>query len=137
MANDEVSREDELDSYRYGESDPRPFFLNWHHYLEAHKAILRFSEQHSADTPRDNSPRESVESVPSALPQIPEENRLLPIDGYFPNIRQQLICAISLELPQTGFLRGNQVCHGATSPRSAAAAASSLSATSPLKLMPA
>ena len=83
MANDDVSREDDLDSYRYGESDTRPFFLNWRHYLEAHKAILRFSEQHSADTPRDNSPRESVESVPSALPQIPEENRLLPIDGYF------------------------------------------------------
>ena len=83
MANDDVSREDDLDSYRYGDSDTRPFGLNWRHYLEAYKAILRFKELHSADTPRDNSPRESVESVPSALPQISEENRLLPIDGYF------------------------------------------------------
>ena len=83
MANDEVSREDDLDSHRYGESDTRPFFLNWRHYLEAHKAMQRFSEQHSADTSHDDSPRESVESVPTTLPQIPEENRLLPIDGYF------------------------------------------------------
>ena len=83
MANDEVSREYDLDSNRYGESDTRPFFLNWSHYLKAHEAMQRFSEQYSADTPRDDSPRESVESVPSSQIQIPEENRLLPVDGYF------------------------------------------------------
>ena len=66
MSNDEVSREDSLDASRYGESDTRPLFLNWRHYLEAHRVILRFSEQHSADTPRDNSPIESVESIPIA-----------------------------------------------------------------------
>ena len=83
MANDQVSREDHLASSRYGERDTRPFFLNWPHYLEAQEAILRFTRQHSADTPRDGGQKEPVESLPVAVPQIPEENKLLPVDGYF------------------------------------------------------
>ena len=83
MVDDKVSRDDDLDPCRYGEGDTRPLFLNWHHYLEAHEAILRFSRQHSADQPRYDSQDESVELIPSELVQISEENRLLPTDGYF------------------------------------------------------
>ena len=83
MTTDQMNREGGLDPYRYGENNSRPFFLNWEHYLEAHRAIVSFSRQDSADSPRSESEDGPNQLVESHLPQIPEENRLLPVDGYF------------------------------------------------------
>ena len=83
MAIEEMGRECDPDPHRYGEDDSRPFSLNWVHYREAYKAITHFFREYSTDPPRDGNQEDAAEFVPIELLQIPEQNRLLPIDGYF------------------------------------------------------
>ena len=71
------------DPYRYGENDSRPFFLNSNHYLDAFKAITDFAKRHSSDRPHQNSQADPNGQVQRKPVRISEENRLLPIDGYF------------------------------------------------------
>ena len=69
---------------RYGDNDTRPFFLNAEHYLKAHQILEDFAnaETQSSDniSPQADDSR-SGERVPAL--RIAEENRLLPVDGYF------------------------------------------------------
>ena len=78
-----MSGEDNLDPYRYGEDDNRPFFLNWEHYLETHRAIADFWSRHSATSRHSESEEKPIQSARSDQFKIPEQNRLLPVDGYF------------------------------------------------------
>ena len=78
-----MRRARDQDPRRYAEDDERPFSLNWDHYVETHKAIACFSRRHSAESCRDDDRKSSSESTLSEPPRIPEENRLLPSEGYF------------------------------------------------------
>ena len=71
------------DPNRYGEHDSRPSFLNWNHYLQAHRAITDFAKGHSSDRPLQTNKAGPYRQVPREELHIAEENRLLPIDGYF------------------------------------------------------
>lgn len=70
--------------YRYGENDSRPFLLNGENYLLAHQVCRNFKR---SITPQSDQPLPQVESDRSKrhLPtlRVAEENRLLPVDGYF------------------------------------------------------
>ena len=71
------------DPYRYGEHDCRPFFLNSDHYLQALKAITDFGKRHSSDQPLQANQTGPDVQVPREVIRVAEENRRLPIDGYF------------------------------------------------------
>ncbi len=71
------------DPYRYGEHDSRPFFLNSDHYLQAHKAIADFAKRDSSDQPLQTNQAGPYRLVPRKQLLIDDENRFLPIDGYF------------------------------------------------------
>ncbi len=73
----------DTDPYRYGENDSRPPFLNWDHYRQAHRTIAELTKRISVDRPTQNSHEGTIRKVPIELLRISEENRLLPIDGYF------------------------------------------------------
>ena len=79
----EESREHDLNPNRYGEGDSRPFFLNWEPYKEAHKAIATFFDGQDQSSPTSDGDREASTGVTVNELAIPEENRLLPVDGYF------------------------------------------------------
>ena len=69
---------------RYGEDDPRPFFLNAQHFLQAHQIfedLAQSAKQGSDNMPLRAEDSRSREGAPA--PRIAEENRLLPVDGYF------------------------------------------------------
>ena len=83
MAIEKMGEECDPDPHRYGEDDNRPFSLNWDHYREANKAITHFFREYSTDPPHDDNQEDAVEFVPIELLQITEQNRLLPIEGYF------------------------------------------------------
>ena len=83
MANEKMGRGCDPDPHRYGEDDSRPFSLNWDHYLDANKAITHFFRKYSTDPPPDVNREDPVEFEPREQLQVSEENRLLPIDGYF------------------------------------------------------
>lgn len=68
------------DPSRYGEDDRRPFFLNWPHYLEAHRIVQDFAADGSE---RGNDRNTTTGRGSTEPPRIPEENRLLPVDGHF------------------------------------------------------
>ena len=72
----------DTDLYRYLENDSRPSFLNWDHYLQAHRAIAEFVKQHTAGRPPQNNQEGPIKRVPRKQLKISEENRLLPIEGY-------------------------------------------------------
>ena len=70
--------------YRYGDNDSRPFFLNADHYLKAHQVCRDFDDSINQ---RSEQPLPQI-GVDCSLRQGPtlkisEENRLLPVDGYF------------------------------------------------------
>ena len=71
------------DPLRYGEDDRRPFFLNWPHYLEAHRIVQDFAAQNSDGYERGNDRNTTTGRGSTEPPRVPEENRLLPIDGHF------------------------------------------------------
>ena len=70
--------------YRYSENDSRPFFLNTEHYLQAHQIIDDYARSLGVRTGRPPSGRVDTSAPRQVRPiRIDEENRLLPVDGYF------------------------------------------------------
>ena len=73
-----------MDYYRYNDNDSRPFFLNSQHYAEAHDILHEqwhsFTSQLHGDPARGEDD-ETSDRVSALI--IPEENRRLPVDGYF------------------------------------------------------
>ena len=76
-------KEGKGNKYRYDDDDSRPLFLNWKHYQEAFQIVTDFADSVRPDS--ETSPlRDDAGSVPQRpMPVVPEENRRLPVDGYF------------------------------------------------------
>ena len=79
----ETGKERDNDPRRYGEDDSRPFSLNWGHYVETHEAIATFFDGQDSSSATSEENQEAAEKVAVNAVTIPEENRLLPVDGYF------------------------------------------------------
>lgn len=63
--------------------DGLQYGLNWQHYLEATRVHHAFLEEHFADVIRSHRERNADHYVPVEKLHIAEENKLLPVDGYF------------------------------------------------------
>jgi len=70
--------------YQYGDNDDRPHFLNEDHYRQAFILHTKFvnSIRNSTEEP---APQTDIDLSALREPRlaVPEENRLLPVDGYF------------------------------------------------------
>jgi len=66
---------DNDDSLQYG--------LNWEHYRDASRVYHAFLEEHFADAIRSHRERNPDCYIPVERLHIAEENKLLPVDGYF------------------------------------------------------
>ncbi len=71
------------DPDRYGESDCRPSFLNRKHYCQALHATRDFAKRQSWDRLLQTNQASPFRLVPREQLLIAEDNKLLPIDGYF------------------------------------------------------
>lgn len=69
--------------YRYDGNDTRPFFLNSEHYTEAYRVCTDFADRvkEKLEEPPLREADTLIEQVP--MPRVHDENRLLPVDGYF------------------------------------------------------
>ena len=71
------------DSDQSGEGNSPPFSLNWSHYVAALEALADFVKQHSRDTPSAKGGSSRVQSIPLDKISTSEQNRFLPVEGFF------------------------------------------------------